>query len=423
MRRGRIGLTLLVALLGVGQLGGSPPEAAKNKLIVHEWGTFLSVQGSDGVTLAGMVDSEEHLPKFVIDRGPEGWERTQARMRATMFSKMETPVTYFYTNEPMRVRVKVSMPHGLLTHWYPTVREMLPAWKKGEKIDEHVGSALDWGNFELIPEGLAVKTQPKVSLPALSANDTWRFVRDTDSALVRALTGDEKRPFECEKFLFYRGLGAADLPLRAQTQGSDHELQLALTNPSMQAMTSLFAIWVNGSTIRWCALPDLDGGMVSYHNNLLADRSPRPLAEGIPLAKADVAEALVRSGLYRKEALAMVNNWEHSYFATPGLRLLYVLPRVQTDNIIPINIYPKPDELARVMVGRIELLTPNREQRLVKAVASLSSSDAKTRAEAEYQLKELSRLREPALRRVAVLAESAAARQNAERLILTTATK
>ena len=41
------------------------PPAEKNKLIVHEWGTFLTVQGSNGATLGGMVASEEVLPPFV----------------------------------------------------------------------------------------------------------------------------------------------------------------------------------------------------------------------------------------------------------------------------------------------------------------------------------------------------------------------
>jgi hypothetical protein len=420
MKRGWFGIAgigSIAVLIGIGLLGASPPEVGKNKLLVHEWGTFLSVQGSDGVALGGMVESEERLPRFVVSRGPDGWERTQTRMRAVTFNKMETPVTYFYTDRPMHVRVRVAMPRGLLTHWYPTVREMTPAWKKGEKLDERIGSALDWGVFELAPESQAAATQPRPALPAVADDDNWRFVRDTDSALVRAITGDEKRPYEYEKFLFYRGLGTVDFPPRAQTSGPDHELQLKLTNPSMQTMTGLFAIWVEGRTIRWTALPDLDGGAVSHHHRLLAAASPRPLAEGVPLAKAEVAEALIRGGLYRKEALAMVNNWEHSYFTTPGLRLLYLVPRAQVDNVIPIHIDPKPAELVRVMVGRIELLTPQREQKLARALGNLGAPDQAARGQAEAELRSLGRLREPVLRRLAALAQTDADRERLERLL------
>src|SRR5436189_4508743 len=65
------------------------PVEVNPKLIVHEWGTFLSVQGSDGVTMGGMVASEESLPPFVESRTFPTWLRTQ------FISKMETPVTYF----------------------------------------------------------------------------------------------------------------------------------------------------------------------------------------------------------------------------------------------------------------------------------------------------------------------------------------
>src|SRR5438874_578475 len=60
---------LLAAALTLGLLSpGLAADPAKTappsqKLIVHEWGTFLGVQGSDGSTLGGMVASEEALPQ------------------------------------------------------------------------------------------------------------------------------------------------------------------------------------------------------------------------------------------------------------------------------------------------------------------------------------------------------------------------
>src|SRR5207244_3983526 len=97
----------LLSVTAVGVGFGSPggPAPPPEKLIVHEWGTFLTVQGSDGNTLGGMVDSEEALPKFVMERTESAQERSLTR-RALMFTKMETPVTYFYVDKPMIVRVK-----------------------------------------------------------------------------------------------------------------------------------------------------------------------------------------------------------------------------------------------------------------------------------------------------------------------------
>ena len=50
-------LTVLLVVAAGGGVGfGSPggPAPPPEKLVVHEWGTFLSVQGSDGTTLGGM---------------------------------------------------------------------------------------------------------------------------------------------------------------------------------------------------------------------------------------------------------------------------------------------------------------------------------------------------------------------------------
>ena len=55
-------LSIALAALGGGAAralgGGGPdcgaPQQAKDPLIVHEWGTFTSMQGSDGTTLEGL---------------------------------------------------------------------------------------------------------------------------------------------------------------------------------------------------------------------------------------------------------------------------------------------------------------------------------------------------------------------------------
>ena len=60
---------------------GSPPgkptqdKQKPNDLIVHEWGTFLGMNGSDGVSLDGMYHEEHALPAFVHSRS-----RDQLRM-------------------------------------------------------------------------------------------------------------------------------------------------------------------------------------------------------------------------------------------------------------------------------------------------------------------------------------------------------
>lgn len=73
---------------------------------------------------------------------------------------------------------------------------------------------------------------------------------------------------------------------------------------------------------------------------------------------ADMVQALKAEGLYEKEALAMVKTWRDSWFIEQGTRLFYLLPQEKTDELLPLTITPRPDEVVRVMVGRLEIMRP-----------------------------------------------------------------
>ncbi len=452
----------LIAMLGVLAIASTtsaftPADRQRSagetgKFIVHEWGTFLSVQGSDGKTLGGMVDSEENLPNFVRDRQLDG------RNRACLLQKMETPVTYFYVDRPKTVEVRVGMNNGLLTHWYPATQSFGPA-VGNDSAGTGSNSYLDWGTVELIPD-TRVEMGPNLPIAgwkSVEPNDTWRFARETDAAFVgqrkkkvlpytwnittkngHTTTGivvreDEsevvlstgpdklasiskkditKRDYirdgrtamvrdegEWEKFLFYRGLGSMELPLQIRSSGTSNDLRLLLHNAGSGTLHGVFALEVAQSQIRFAELPALAG---KAHQELaVAELKPAKNRQSV---KDEVAAALVKAGLYPKEAMAMVNTWEKSYFQTDGLRVLYILPRSVVDEIIPIQVKPAPDKLERVMVGRVEVLTPEVERNLIEAVRNLSVGGTGTKLRAKATLARLGRLQEPALHRVAALA-------------------
>ncbi len=353
--------------------------------------------------------------RFVRERELNGYSR------AKMFSKMETPVTYFYTQKPMRVNVRVAMPRGLLTHWFPLVNAFGPP--KGEKpAAAETGSFLDWGQLEVVPDTRTVQgngaSGPQMpgdpELFQVEPASTWRFARETDAALVKFRSVGSAR---YEKFLFYRGLGSFDLSLEVRSVGADDHLRLTLRNRDEQALRGLFAIWVEKATVRFAALDDLPGGAVRDLDagEVLGKRML--LDDGVPKAKEAVEAALVREGLYAKEARAMVNTWEKSYFRTEGLRVLSVLPRPTVDTAIPIKIDPAPDELVRVMVGRVEVLTPDAEKRVEEQIAKLDAKDPKEQAAAVTELDRLGRLKEPVLRRILATTQTAAVRERVEKLI------
>jgi hypothetical protein len=134
---------------------------------------------------------------------------------------------------------------------------------------------------------------------------------------------------------------------------------------------------------------------------------------------ADVASRLYASGLYEPEALAMVNTWKSSYFKTDGVRLLFVMPQSWTDRFIPMRINPKPQELVRVMVGRVELLDTKREKRAEEAIRNLSSPVASVRERAFETLHSEGRYVEPIVRRALQTTTDAQVRTLSRRLLLT----
>ena len=107
----------------LGMLAAANP--IRGDLVVHEWGTFLAMNGSDGVSLDGMYHEEHALPSFVHSRS-----RDQLRLPSSLL-KGETPVIYFYTSRPSRVRVQVGFPAGLWTQWYPQAAMVGPGTRAG----------------------------------------------------------------------------------------------------------------------------------------------------------------------------------------------------------------------------------------------------------------------------------------------------
>src|SRR3989440_12264939 len=117
-------LGLAASLMGAKPCG---PYAA------HEWGTFTSVQGGDGVLLDWRPLETSRLPNFVYNWKKPGLSRQPAGALAprkdamTTLQRMETPVIYFYADEEQTVDVAVDFPKGLITEWYPQARQIGPS--------------------------------------------------------------------------------------------------------------------------------------------------------------------------------------------------------------------------------------------------------------------------------------------------------
>src|SRR2546427_7939483 len=87
---------------------------AAEDFVAHEWGTFTSVQGADGVLLEWNPFVTAELPKFVYDRNrldnasSRPYPYTGGVKSAFLaLQRMETPVIYFYSDKERTVDVSV----------------------------------------------------------------------------------------------------------------------------------------------------------------------------------------------------------------------------------------------------------------------------------------------------------------------------
>ncbi len=321
--------------------------------------------------------------------------------------KMETPVTYFYSDKPIKVRASVEFPHGVMTQWYPSVVEQYPLAadmkdlvstdsSKAKVCGAKDGAAsaanglLDWGTLDILGRDANVDAQlPPASLDRF----TWSFARQVAANPLRAGSG------QLEKFLFYRGVGNFALPVRINSAPGG---KLALKNLIDDKIGSVFFLNVtadrgtftsaDGGIARGATLP---GAIPSLEGARDVDIYADDLARS-------VRTQLDAMGLYDDEATAMVNTWKKQWFRTPGPRLLYLAPQSWTDASIPLTIEPKPESTKRVMVIRVELLTPEMETADVAALKGLANPTTSVATKNHFTA--LGRFAEPRLRRAMVLA-------------------
>jgi hypothetical protein len=394
----------------------SSPAPAPD-LVIHEWGTFLGMSGSDGSSLDAMYHEEHALPAFVHSRS-----RDQLRLPGSLL-KGETPVIYFYTDRPQSVRLGVQFPKGTWTQWYPQAVRVEPSLVQSAESPDHPGNGKICWHADILPaslveQGRMMKGESTPSLPATSTDALWNFARNVDAAYVRCLDGTRSpAAAEYERFLFYRGLGEARLPLRLDAR-EDGTLSADRDSILGAGIRHVFVIRVENGRGSYSYLPILRPGQTLSSVIPSMDRA-QPLAQFTTAIAADLANRLEDSGLYPKEARAMVNTWTTSYFRSEGIRALCVLPQSWTDSFIPMTVIPTPQQVVRVMVGRVEFMTPERERLAEAAVRSLADPDDSRRLRAYAYLREQGRYVEPIIRRVQKTTADAKVRLLCRRLLLT----
>ena len=361
---------------------------ATDRLVVHEWGTFTSIAGRDGVALEWRpLNGPSDLPKFVhtIQEANDGLRHRTVQGKESMTARvrMETPVLYFYSDKEMDVSVNVDFPKGKITEWYPQARS--------------VGTNVDWGKIKVMP-GAAL------NFPVESAHSHYYPAREVDAAPVQVCSTND-RPAQQEKFLFYRGVGNFDLPLSVKLEGES----VSLKNLGKDEIKNLIIFENRGGKIGYRLCDAFTGEMT--HERPAIDKSMDALLE-------DLKQILVANGLYEKEATAMIKTWRSSWFEE-GMRVFYILPRQTTDAILPVTIEPRPAELVRVLVGRAEVITPQMEKTVQQQLSLLRDPKPEVRETAAREIRKYGRFSEPILKRLLAQESDRAMRARIRKLIAT----
>jgi hypothetical protein len=388
MRR-RLSFLLLAALGAAALFTVQSPSLGKGTdgLVVHEWGTFTTLQDDDGRELSGINIDDEPVPKFVHDVNPAllaspvltstHWEyrmKGAPRAHPLVTMRLETPVIYFYppkgVTEPFPVDVHVKFRGGWLTQFYPHAVFSAPQLETGSfdfgKLTPATVGSLTWNDLRVGTKVAGPKTDERV----------WLAPRKVGAAHVTNTDG------ESEKYLFYRGVGNLKAPLRIAMDRTNHNLSVfgnfaaVLLGKETAQVPPLWITQVrqDGSM----AFRRIDGFTVSGdQKKILGNGSCRFAAadfsrDNRPKLEAEMHDALVEDGLFADEATALLSTWQWSYFESPGLRVFYLVPRQWTDFYLPLAISGNP-QTERVMVGRIELVSDEQRELLGKLRTSKTS--------------------------------------------------
>jgi hypothetical protein len=317
----------------VAGIGAQAGPATSPDLKVHEWGTFTSVAGSEGQAVQWTpLGGPSDLPCFVTWLNPTSIKIVPggsplSGLQATV--RMETPVIYFYSPRDENVRVRVKFKQGVVTEWYPSAS--VPEFTPTRMLMDTMGG-IDWFDVQIRPNG-------PTDFPVERRPSHYYAARDTDAAPIQV--GDQR-----EKFLFYRGL--ASFPVRLTALANDAGA-IVLEN--------------TGDVVPQAVLFENDGRRIGYRMVGKVDRSAtieRPALgprANLDSLRRDLEAMLVAEGLYPREATAMVETCRDSWFEI-GTRLFYIVPKPAVEAVLPLAIEPAPAEIARVFVGRLEVITP-----------------------------------------------------------------
>jgi len=271
--------------------------------------------------------------------------------------RLETPVLYVHAPEAFKgpLDVRVAFHGGWLTQFFPNAEADAPGIKQGSfgRLPEGAVSRLVWTGVRVGTHAEGPKTRERV----------WLAPRCVDARTLTAASG------ESEKFLFYRGVGHLDAPLRVSRDNAAGFLEIASRAGDATSVKALQRLWLvdirpdGSAAFRFLNAPE---GRAVKTSAVFKDAEYSKRT--VDSLRGSMRAELIHDGLFADEAEALLNTWELSYFKSAGLRVFFFVPREWTDRVLPLTVSGSP-AITRVMVGRIELITPGQRALLAKIAA------------------------------------------------------
>src|SRR5262245_13891593 len=161
-------VAIAVAAIAVGWNRTQAVSLPADELIVHEWGTFTSLQDEQGTDLAGVNTDDEPVPTFVHNLNPFVLDKTvlasphwiyrqkgAPRLHPYVTMRLEPPVIYFSPppswHGPKSLDVSVHFRGGWLTEFYPAAKANTPGLSKFgidfKRLTPDTTSGLAWNGL------------------------------------------------------------------------------------------------------------------------------------------------------------------------------------------------------------------------------------------------------------------------------------
>ena len=326
---------------------GAATGGAADSLVIHECGTMTVLEDENGRMVAGINADDEPLPYFVPELIWSSYNFKLGKVATRVLAmhpdvnmRLDTMLLYVHASPSFAgtLDVKAAFRGGWLTAYYPRAQVAIPGFDVEHGHADHLDSktigVLKWSGLQLDVASAGPRTDEQA----------WTAAREVKAEV---LTSDS---VESEKFLFYRGM-ANVRPFLTIARDPNTGTEAAI--PTDEATAPPRPFWL--VEIR----PD---GAAAFQW-IWPKKSSRPFEEKdysgrnlLPLHDSLETE-LTSAGLYKDEAEALLKRWDASYFKTPGLRAFCVLPEQFVDSLLPLAI-SKPAVVKRVMIVRIELITP-----------------------------------------------------------------